>query len=152
MRRVLSPHLIKDKPLTNAQKIPVDFFTYQIINLDQDAQILFNQTQINGVTALSQAFLRSMDSYNQTYKAEFEVQTYQPELAVAPDGIQMKLPKTFTWQVYDQDRVILTINAEVDTAFTYGLGSGYVGGYTYTGQRNGEAISGRGYIEYIDRR
>jgi len=93
-----------------------------------------------------------MDSYNQTYKAEFEVQTYQPELAVAPDGIQMKLPKTFTWQVYDQDRVILTINAEVDTAFTYGLGSGYVGGYTYTGQRNGEAISGRGYIEYIDRR
>ncbi len=148
----ISPHLLKDKPLTNAQKIPVDFFTYQIINLDQDTQILFNQTQINGVTALSQAFLRGLDSYNQTYQAEFEVLTYQPELAIAPDGVKMKLPKTFTWKVFDQDKVIFTIHGEVDTGFTYGLGSGYVGAYAYSGQRNGQPISGRGYIEYIDRR
>lgn len=147
----ISPYLLNDKPLPDALKIPLDFFTYHIINLDDQTQILFNKTQVNGVTAMSQAYLRSLDAYNQNYQAEFEVLTYQSQLAVAADGVTMQLPKTFTWKVYDQDQIILTIHGEMDTAFTYGLGSGYVGGYAYTGQRNDQPISGRGYIEYIDR-
>lgn len=147
-----SPYLIQDKRLNDALKIPLDFFTYQIINLDDRTQILLNDTRINGVKAVSKAFLRGVDHYNTSYVAEFEVLTYQDELAIAPDGVTMKLPQTFAWKVYDQDRLILVIHAEVDTPFTYGLGSGYVGGYVYSGQYNDQPISGRGYIEYIDRR
>ena len=147
-----SPYLLKDKPLSSELKIPLDFFTYQIINLDERTQILLNDTRINGVKAVSKAFLRSLDDYNQSYVADFEVLTYQSELAIAPDGVTMKLPQTFAWKVYDQDQLIFVIHAEVDTPFTYGLGSGYVGGYVYSGQYNDQPISGRGYIEYIDRR
>lgn len=96
--------------------------------------------------------MRGLDDYSQSYVADFEVLTYQDELAIAPDGVTMRLPQTFAWKVYDQDQMILVIHAEVDTTFTYGLGSGYVGGYLYSGQYNDQPISGRGYIEYIDRR
>jgi len=148
----LSPYLLKDKPLNDTLKIPLDFFTYQIINFDERTQLLLNCTRINGIKAISKAFLRSLDHYNKSYDADFEVLTYQDELAIAPDGVIMKLPKTFAWKVYEQEKVISVIHAEVDTAFTYGLGSGYVGGYTYSGRHNDKSISGRGYIEYIDRR
>ena len=65
----------------------------------------------------------------------------------------MRLPQTFQWIIRDGDGVIfITILGEVDTPFTYGLGSGYVGAYQYSGSYNHRTIQGRGYIEYIDRR
>lgn len=64
----------------------------------------------------------------------------------------MSLPEVMRWTARDGGRVVLDLTATVDTAMTYGLGSGYVGGYHYDGRHNGRAISGRGYVEYIDRR
>lgn len=149
----VSPYLLRDKPIPTALKTPVDFFTYQIINLDKNTQLLLNDTRLSDVKIVSKAFLRGLDVYNQSYDAAFEVLTYQDTPAVAPDGVVMRLPHTFRWIITDeQQQVILIINGKVDTPFTYGLGSGYVGAYQYEGMYQNKVIRGRGYIEYIDRR
>lgn len=149
----ISPYLLRDKPLPTPLKVPLDFFTYQIINLDEHTQLLLNDTRLNNVRIVSKAFLRSLNQYNQSYAAEFEVLSYQEQPAIAPDGIATRLPHTFCWLVKDtQGEIILTINATVDTPFTYGLGTGYVGAYHYQGNYHDKPIQGRGYIEYIDRR
>lgn len=149
----VSPYLLRDKPIPTALKTPVDFFTYQIINLDKNTQLLLNDTRLSDVKIVSKAFLRGLDLYNQSYDATFEVLTYQDTPAVAPDGVTMRLPHTFRWIITDQQQqVILIINGKVDTPFTYGLGSGYVGAYSYEGMYQNKVIRGRGYIEYIDRR
>ena len=149
----VSPYLLRDKPIPSHLKVPLDFFTYQIINLDENTQLLLNDTRLNDVKIVSKAFLRGLTQYNQSYAAEFEVLTYQPEPAIAPDGVRMRLPQTLRWLVKNHDgNTLLTITGTVDTAFTYGLGTGYVGAYHYAGQYADKAIQGRGYIEYIDRR
>lgn len=148
----VSPYLLHDRPLANHLKIPVDFFTYHIINLDERTQLLLNDTRVYDAKIVSKAFVRGLGQYNHSYRADFEVLQYQAVDAIAPDGVHMRLPQVFRWVIYEQDRIVAVINGEVDTPMTYGLGSGYVGGYTYSGQYQHRAISGRGYIEYIDRR
>jgi hypothetical protein len=44
------------------------------------------------------------------------------------------------------------VRAEIDTSFTFGLGSGSVTGFRHEITWRGERISGRGYMEYIARR
>ncbi len=144
-----SPYLLRDKPLAKHLKAPLDFFCYQIVNLDAQTQLLLSYVCVSGTPAVSKAYLRSLDQYSQSYDIEFAVLDYQAELAVAPDGNAMRLPQTLRWLVAQLD---LQLVMQVDTAFTYGLGTGYVGGCAYTGQYRGQDISGRGYIEYIDRR
>lgn len=148
----ISPYLWHDRPLPNHLKAPVDFFTYQIINLDDQTQLLLNDTRLCDEKIVSKAFVRGLAQYSHSYAAEFEVLAYQPHEAVSPDGVHMRLPLACRWVIYDQGRIIAVINATIDTPMTYGLGSGYVGGYRYTGQYQHQAIQGRGYIEYIDRR
>lgn len=148
----VSPYILRDKPIPSALKVPLDFFTYQIINLDENTQLLLNDTRLNDVKIVSKAFLRSLEQYNQTYAAEFEVLSYQDKPAFSPDGIEMFLPQRFRWIIKHEEKVLMIIQGEVDTPMTYGLGSGYVGAYQYTGNYKNSEIQGRGYIEYIDRR
>lgn len=149
----ISPYLLRDKPIAPHFKVPLDFFTYQIINLDDHTQLLLNDTRLNNVKIVSKAFLRSLNQYNHSYAAEFEVLSYQEQPAIAPDGVPMRLPQSFRWRIRDtQGHTIFIINGTVDTPFTYGLGTGYVGAYHYEGTYQDKIIQGRGYIEYIDRR
>lgn len=147
----VSPHLIWKKPLKQNQKLPIDFFTYQIINLADGTQLLLSDTRISGTQLVSKAFFRSLTQYNKTCIAKFKVIEYQKTLATAPDGKKMKLPQVFEWRVYDGQQEILYLHCTMNTEFNYGLGTGYVGGYTYTGTHKNKEIQGQGYIEYIDR-
>jgi hypothetical protein len=148
-----SAYSFVERTLPARTKVPVDFFTYQIINLDAQTQLLLSKVDCLGTPMIQTAWIRSLDQYTQTYReVEFTVTGHQAEAAVAPDGRTMQLPETFTWIVTEGGSPLLIIEGRVDTPFSYGLGSGYVGGYAYKGQYRGEPISGRGYIEYIDRR
>ncbi|HSW11502.1 MAG TPA: DUF6670 family protein [Solimonas sp.] len=147
-----SPYLLRDRPLPPALKLPLDFFTYQIINLDPREQLLLTKVCISGATAVSRIYLRSLEQNGVRHPAEFEVLEYREEDGVAPDGRRMRLPQRFRWSAAGDDgEPLLELQGEVDTPFTFGLGSGYVGGYRYAGNYRGRKISGRGYIEYIDR-
>lgn len=149
-----SPYLVRDRPLPRALKLPVDFFTYQIINLEDGVQLLLTQIGIAGNLAVSKVYVRGRDEYNRTYlAAEFDVIRYREPAERTPDGRRMNLPDQFEWRVAADDGTeVLSIRCTCDTPFTYGLGSGYVGGYRYEGEFRGLEIGGRGYIEYIDRR
>jgi hypothetical protein len=57
--------MIRDKAIPSAFKIPLDFFTYQIINLDDNTQLLLNDTRLKDVKIVSKAFIRGLDQYNQ---------------------------------------------------------------------------------------
>ncbi len=147
-----SPYLLRDKPLPPALKLPLDFFTYQIINLDEKTQLLLTRVCMGGATAVCRLYVRALDRYSLRYEAEWEVTEYREEPGIAPDGRRMRLPRRFRWNVPGEDGIpLLRIDCEVDTPFTYGLGSGYVGGYLYAGEYEGKPVSGRGYVEYIDR-
>lgn len=148
-----SPYLVRDQPLPARHKLPLDFFTYQIINLDDGTQLLLTQYMVLGRPLTTAVYVRSDREYSRTHHdVRFEVLESQAALAVAPDGRTMLLPRRFRWIALEAGAPLLEIEGEVDTPFTYGLGSGYVGGYAYRGRHRGRAVAGRGYIEYIDRR
>lgn len=148
-----SPYQVRRNPLPEALKLPVDFFTYQIINLDARTQVLLTQFGALGATAESRLYLRGLDRPASSHPAEFEVLETRAEPAISPDGREMRVPRRLRWRARrDDGTVLLELEGTVDTPFTYGLGCGYVGGYAYTGTLEGRAIAGRAYIEYIDRR
>lgn len=149
----VSPHLLYGRPLPRGFKLPLDFFTYHIINLDERTQLLLTYTTVWGRPAITAAYLRSLNDYSLTFHdISFEVLKEQTEDVVAPDGKTMRVPEVFRWIVKDKGKLLLELTGTVDTPLTYGLGSGYVGGYHYEGRFQGRPIAGPGYIEYIDRR
>lgn len=148
-----SPYLLRDRPLPFRRKLPLDFFTYQIINFPDGEQLLLVQAMLLGRPLITAAYRRSQHSRSRTLRdVSFAVLAWQDEPARAPDGVLMRLPRVFRWLVRDQGREVLTLTGTVDTEMTYGLGSGYVGGYRYEGWRDGRPVRGPGYIEFIDRR
>lgn len=142
------------EPLPENRKVPMDFFSYQIVAIDEHTQLMLAKVGAAGVTALEAAFVRHKGQPSRTYVKDvrFEVTRYEDEPRIAPDGRAMRLPKTFTWTVQDGADTVAEIHGTVDTPFTYGLTSGYVGGYRYEGFFRGKPVSGRAYIEYVDQR
>jgi hypothetical protein len=149
----VSPYLLRRRPLPPRFKAPLDFFTYQVINLDDGPQLLLTQYMLLGRPLATVLYARAETEHGRSWRdATFEVLEYQEQPATAPDGRGMRLPQRFRWTARDGASALLDIEGTVDTPFTYGLGSGYVGGYRYSGRYQGRAVAGRGYIEYIDRR
>ncbi|MCH7315350.1 DUF6670 family protein [Acinetobacter sp. ANC 3882] len=144
---------LNDSSSIAERKIPLDFSTYHIVSLDEQTQLLLNETHFNGEKMVNKAFLRNIEGENQALDAEFEILSYQSRLAIAEDGRPLKLPFKFRWLVKNKrgDAEII-IRGEVDTTMLYGISNGYVGGYGYEGFYKGREIEGRGYMEYIDRR
>lgn len=140
------------KTVPDAWKLPMEFFTYQIINLDARTQLLLVDTHGAGKTILKAAWIRSLDGYGRAWNRNvtFEVLEHQPEPALSPDKRAMRLPKRLRWIVQDAGQNLIEINGIVDTPFFFGLGRGYTSSYSYDGHYKGRPITGRAYIEYID--
>ena len=149
---MIGPYGFRARPLPETLKLPTDFFTYQIVEIDENTQLMFAKVGIGGVTILEAAFLRERGVPTRTYSTNtrFTITSQEDLPRIAPDGRSMHLPSTFTWTVLDGDLVLAEIMGTVDTPFLYGLCSGYVGGYHYQGSFRGKQITGRGYIEYVD--
>ncbi len=148
-----SPYQVRTTPLPPALKAPLDLFVYQIINLGPDDQVLLSHHRIGGRPFISTALHRSRTSYGISLgRTEFRVEKYRPEPEPTPYGIAMRLPAVTRFTVRDDTGTVLDVRAEMDTPFTYGLGSGFVTGFRHETTWRGETITGRGYQEYIDRR
>jgi hypothetical protein len=133
--------------------LPIMFFTYQIINVDARTQVLFTDALgPRGLPLQRKVNVRTTDGENSTFTRGFvhEVHTrLSPQLT--PAGDRMRLPQTFTWSVADDDgSELITIHGHANDDFTYGLGAGFAGSYSYTGALRGTAIEGTGYIEWCD--
>lgn len=148
-----SPYQLRSTPLPTALKAPLDLFVYQIINLGLDGQVLLAHHCIGGKPFITTADYRGRNSYGLSLRRpDFRVEQYQTELLDTPYGIPMRVPSVTRFRAHDENGVVLDVRAEMDTTFTFGLGSGFVTGFRHESTWRGEKITGRGYMEYIDRR
>lgn len=153
--RGVSPYVLVNRALPRALKLPWDFFTYQVINLDADTQLLLAHCRVAGAPALTAAYLREAgrEAGRLDGDVQFRVLATQATLQPTPEGRDAVLPATFHWDIRDRaGRCRFDLHATVDTPMLFGLGSGHVGGFRWEGTRDGAPCSGRGYVEYIDQR
>ncbi len=139
-------HSLLDRRLSRRLQLPVTFFTYHVLNLDDRTQLLFTYVRGPGEMPLQQAVhVRSLDDGATTIRdgVSFTVDSSEPR--TTPDGRTMRLPLQFHWTA---EGVRVTGTSHRD--FTYGLGAGFVGTYDYEGTVHGRPISGCAYIEYVD--
>ncbi len=147
----VSPYVLRDKPLPWNRKVPLDFFFYNIINIDERTQLLLSYCTMKGLSVNRSVLIRGLDRYTKTLReVEVTVEEYHPQAAVSPDGIAMKLPLAWRWRARDNGKTVLDLRMTQDTPFTYGLGNGYVGGATFSGTVEGREVGGGCYVEYID--
>lgn len=145
--RTFTAHSVFPGAVSPRWKLPIDFFTYQIVNLDERTQLLLTDVRTSGRSTFKALHVRTTDGRADIdTDAEFTVTEYAPEPAVGPDGHRMRLPRRLAWTVGDT----LRLDGEIDTPWRYGHGKGYVGGYRFTGEYEGRSVSGRGYVEYVD--
>ena len=118
-----------------------------------DEQVLLSHHCIGGAPFITTALHRSRNSHGCSLgRAEFHVERYRAAPEETSYGRPMRLPAATRFTVRDAGGLVLEVNAEMDTAYTYGLGSGFVTGFRHHSVWRGETITGRGYQEYIDRR
>ncbi|MBO0855774.1 MAG: hypothetical protein J2P18_18640 [Nocardia sp.] len=149
-----SPYLLSRTALPQMFKAPLDHFVYHIVNLDADNQILLTHLAIGGKPFRTTAYHRTRGAESTSFPdVRFAVLAHRPEPEPTPYGRPMPLPAATRFEVRDdRGQVWLDLRTDMDTPFTYGLGSGFVSGFAHTATWRGEQISGRGYVEYIDRR
>ncbi|WP_278315144.1 DUF6670 family protein [Lolliginicoccus levis] len=151
--RCMSPQALTPRPLPESAKLPVDFFTYQIVNLDERTQLLLTDVQAAGSTACRLAHLRSVDGPAEVHDdVTLEVLEHRPAPAIDPLGRTMRIPELMRWTVRssDSDEIVGKLLARVDSEPRYGHGRGYVAACTYEGEWRGRPITTTGYLEWID--
>ena len=135
--------------------LPMLFFTYQILNIDDRTQILMVEVLgPAGVPLQRLVFERDLDGSSWTYGGGFRhsVHEYLP-VATTPDGVPMRLPHTFEWSVDDDNGdELIVIRGTSNDDFAYGMAAGYAGSYQYVGRFGGRHIRGRGYRVWSARR
>ena len=150
---------LADAPVLARLKLPVDQFTYQIVNLDDTSQLLLGRNLVRRVAMGPFAQVRSLDRPGtRTYEAAMAIDPAAEPLTT-PDGRRMVVPERVRWEVRDDGCTIGRLEAAVDTPWVYGLGAGYVAGYEISGELTERGDLGRheldrlrGYIEWSDTR
>ncbi len=151
--RAMTPQNLFSSPIPPRLKVPADFFTYQVLQLDERTQVLLTEVQARGRSACLMAHVRTIDGAQQVYEdVVFDVAEWGPE-QIDPWGRRMRVPRRMRWSVTDDggDRV-LALEGEIDAQWRFGHGRGYVSAYHYAGDYRGTAVEGSGYIEWVDLR
>ncbi|MDF3338755.1 hypothetical protein P3H80_15065 [Mycolicibacterium septicum] len=150
--RFLTHQSLTSRPLPDRLKLPVDFFTYQIVNLDDNTQFLLTDVRARGRIACRLAHLRVLGGKTDVYaNTRMDVIEYRATPMVDELGRSMFVPQRFQWTVTDDDNLpVLTLDCSVDTPLRYGHGRGYVGAYSFRGMYLGKPVDGSGYLEWID--
>lgn len=134
--------------------LPLAFFTYQIINLSAERQILLAQIrdQFNRVIQ-SRIYLRDLKNQSNVLLDEnvfFKVHRVYP-CVTTPNGQTMYLPREFEWCCETKQGMKIWLRAQSRGDFKFGLAAGYVGSFSYEIKVNDQVETGEsGYIEYID--
>ena len=152
--RLLSVPGLLNRSIPSSLKLPWNFFTYQVINVAPDTLLMLAGVEMFGQNLLTSAYHKEIGGRHErwVHGVEFDVLSYRDEPELAPDGDATKIPAEFRWRITDDDRVVTEIVGTTDTNLIYGLGRGFVGGYTYHGHHLGEPVEGTAYYEYVDQR
>lgn len=148
--RASTPHNVVRPAVNVPWKLPADFFTYQIIELDERTQILLTSVSVRGRNACRLVHIRVLGAETSILDdVRFEVVEYgEPQLD--PWGRSMRVPARIRWTARNDAGTVLELDARIDSPWRFGHGRGYVGAYTYTGNFRGAEVDGSGYIEWVD--
>ncbi|MGB6040901.1 MAG: DUF6670 family protein [Gordonia sp. (in: high G+C Gram-positive bacteria)] len=148
--RAMTHQRLFRSPIADRWKLPADFFTYQIIEIDERTQVLLTCVSARGRTACLLMHLRILGEETAVFAdTTFKVTEFGEDL-VDEWGRRMRVPARFRWTARNGAGQVLTLDGEPDSAWRFGHGRGYVGAYTYSGTLRGEAVHGTGYIEWVD--
>lgn len=152
--RFLTHQTLTRRALTQWLKLPVDFFTYQIIDLGNDTQALLTDVSARGVVAARLAHVRILGKSTEVYTdVRMEVTEYRDYPILDEEGRPMRVPHRLNWTVRDDHgHLVLAIDGLVDSTLRYGHGRGYAGAYSYTGEYQGNPAGGSAYMEWVDTR
>lgn len=144
----LGLHGLVDRRLSPSAKVPLDFFSYHVISVDADSQLLLADVHVLGDPLATMAYFRSrVDETWVTHSGvRFQVTEYAAEPVTDAWGRSMRLPTRFTWTAGD----VLTVHGTVDSPPRFGVGLGYIIGYSCEGEYRGRSFESRGYMEYVD--
>lgn len=151
--KAISLSLLPQKFLPQNLTLPLTSFSYQVINLNAEEQLVLAFVGALGQPAYTAVSYRHIDGTSIQYdQANFEVVALKTEQLMTPDGYAMEVPQSFRWVAHHAGKQVLDILAVVDTPYCYGLAAGYVSSYQWMGEFKQEKAEGRGYLEFIDRR
>ncbi|ART71222.1 hypothetical protein BTO20_24150 [Mycobacterium dioxanotrophicus] len=150
--RFLTHQSLARRPVPPPLKLPIDFFTYQIVNLDAETQILLTDVRARGRIACRLAHLRVLGkSSDVCTNTRMDVLEYRDTPLIDECGRSMDVPERFRWTVTDEaEAPVLTLDCAVDAPWRYGHGRGYVSAYTFDGRYRGDSVAGSGYVEWVD--
>ncbi len=145
--RGVTAHLLRDRRLPGALKLPVDRFAYHVLDPGDGTLLLLTSAEALGTPLLRSAHVTAPDRPARTLAgAPTLTAGAGTREAVAPDGRTTTVPERMTWRVGDE----LRIELRRDTGLIYGIGRGWMGGATFTGTLAGRPVEGRAYLEHID--
>lgn len=135
-------------------KLPWTFFTYHVIKVGPEALLMLASAEMFGQDLLTSAYYKEIGGRHDrwVHGVEFDVLSYRDRPQLAPDGDATRIPHELRWRITDGDAVVTEIVGTTDTDLIYGLGRGWIGGYTYSGHHLGEPVGGDAYYEYVDQR
>jgi hypothetical protein len=150
--RFLSHQSLTRRALPSQLKLPVDFFTYQIIDLGNRTQVLLTDVRARGAIACRLAHVRVLGKSTEVYTdVRMDVTEYREKPTIDEQGRSMRLPRRLNWTVRDDHgHLVLAVDGLVDSPLRYGHGRGYVGAYSYTGEYQGNPVGGSAYMEWVD--
>ena len=132
--------------------IAFHFFTYQIIQVNADLQIILSElrNQWNSII-FSRIEIQSNEQQSRLYDDQviFDVSRVYPKVQT-PNGRDMYLPREFSWQYSEKDVVVFQLTAQSRGDYKFGLAAGYVGSFHYQLLWDNGSYEGTGYCEYID--
>ena len=149
--RATSLTMLRDKPVPTAFKLPVNHFEWQVIKPADDTLLMFADASAFGKPMLTSAYVKHIDGGSGRHidGVTHEILSYRPEPAIAPDGYATRIPAEFRWRIHDPDGTVRTEIVGVnDTDLIYGLGRGWIGGFSYHGRYEGDPVEGTAYLEY----
>ncbi|GAC57723.1 hypothetical protein GOHSU_24_00120 [Gordonia hirsuta DSM 44140 = NBRC 16056] len=146
----ITPQALTGRPFPGPLKLPADFFTYQIIELDERTQLLLTCVSVRGAVACLLVHIRVLgESTRVLDEVTFEVGEYADDL-VDEWGRPMRMPAHMRWIARQDGREVLRLDAVPDSTWRFGHGRGYVGAYSYAGRFLDDDVTGSGYIEWVD--
>ena len=151
--KAISVSMLPKQLLTHNLTLPLSSFSYQVINLNAEEQLVLAFISFAGEPAYTAVSYRHVDGTSIQYdQADFEVIALKTDPLITPDGYVMEVPQSFRWVVSHEGEKVLDLIAVVDTPYCYGLAAGYVTSYQWIGEFKRQKAEGRGYLEFIDRR
>ncbi|MBM7365775.1 DUF6670 family protein [Gordonia hydrophobica] len=146
--RSVSPQVFRSTAIGPGLRLPVDFFTYQVVPLNSTTQLLLTDVRANGTTACRLAQIRRSTGgpAEIAEDVQFQVVEYQPELLADTAGVPMRVPAVMRWDVGGRGHLDCVVDAPMRT----GHGRGFSSAYSFTGEWDGEKVAGSAYLEWID--